>query len=329
MNKNVPLVVIWCTTYNHEPYIKDALNGFIMQQTNFPFIAIIHDDCSTDNTTTILREYAEKYPDIIKPIFETENQYSKKDGTIDRIMEKSIKESGAKYTALCEGDDYWIDPLKLQKQVNFLESHPDYGMVYSDFDKLYQSSGKIVKSVFSKLKNRIKRKYNSVEDFILEKGYVAPPSWLFKTELYEPDPFKSCDGTYVLFTHFLAKTNVHVFKESMVVYRILKESASHSSDLRVIDHRIKNLLNTQLKLCDLYGCSEQFRLKCIQQHYRDFLSYFIFNKRESEIIEAKKRILKKNFKERLLFITYTHFRPILPILNSLIITLKNLAIRCE
>ncbi len=125
-----PLVVIRCITYNHEPYIRDALEGFVMQKTNFPFVAIVHDDASTDGTANIIREYAEKYPDIIKPIYETENRYSKKDGSLNRIMNKACEETGAGYVAYCEGDDYWTDSNKLQMQVDFLETHPDYSMCF-------------------------------------------------------------------------------------------------------------------------------------------------------------------------------------------------------
>src|SRR5574344_1986516 len=125
--QNKPLVVIRCITYNHESYIRDCLNGFVMQKTTFPFVAVVHDDASTDKTADIIREYAEKYPDIIKPIYETENQYSKSDGSLERIMNAHTK---GKYIALCEGDDYWIDPLKLQKQVDFLEANPEYSMCF-------------------------------------------------------------------------------------------------------------------------------------------------------------------------------------------------------
>lgn len=121
------LVTVRCITYNHEKFIRDALEGFVMQRTNFRFEAIIHDDCSTDGTATIIREYAERYPSIIKPIFETENQYSKKDGSLNQIMSDHTR---GKYIALCEGDDYWTDPLKLQKQVEFMETHPDYSMCF-------------------------------------------------------------------------------------------------------------------------------------------------------------------------------------------------------
>lgn len=127
-SSDVPLMVtIRCIAYNHGPYIRQCLEGFVMQKTNFRFEAIVHDDASTDSTATIIREYAEKYPNIIKPIFETENQYSKYDGSLQRIMDHACMHG--KYVALCEGDDYWIDPYKLQKQVDFLESHPEY--IYS------------------------------------------------------------------------------------------------------------------------------------------------------------------------------------------------------
>lgn len=132
-----PLMVsISCITYNHELYIRQCLEGFVMQQTNFRFEAVVHDDASTDGTAAIIREYAEKYPDIIKPIYETENQYSKHDGSLFRIMNEACK---GKYIAYCEGDDYWIDPTKLQKQVDFLEAHPDYGMCWTD---AYQETNK-------------------------------------------------------------------------------------------------------------------------------------------------------------------------------------------
>lgn len=119
------LVTIQCTVYNHEPYLRQCLDGFVMQKTDFPFEAIVHDDASTDNSVAIIREYAEKYPGIIKPIYETENQYSKKDGSLSRIMHQACR---GKYIAICEGDDYWTDPFKLQKQVSFLENHPVYSM---------------------------------------------------------------------------------------------------------------------------------------------------------------------------------------------------------
>lgn len=116
------MVAIHCLIYNQEPYLRDCFEGFVKQQTNFRFVAVVHDDCSKDKSADIIREYAEKYPDIFIPIIETENQWSKADGSIYRIMNEKIDATGAKYVAYCEGDDYWIDPHKLQKQVDILEA---------------------------------------------------------------------------------------------------------------------------------------------------------------------------------------------------------------
>lgn len=136
MDNQEVLVTIRCCAYNHERFIRQCLEGFVMQKADFRFEAIVHDDASTDNTAAIIREYAEKYPDIIKPIYETENQYSKHDGSLTRIMNAHTR---GKYIAMCEGDDYWTDPYKIQKQVDFLESHPDYVMCSSRWDEYFEN----------------------------------------------------------------------------------------------------------------------------------------------------------------------------------------------
>lgn len=145
--KGIPLVSIRCTVYNHEPYLRQCLDGFVMQKTTFPFEAIVHDDASTDGSAAIIREYAEKYPDIIKPIYETENQYSKHDGSLARIID-AVFHPDSKYIAYCEGDDYWTDPNKLQLQVDFLESHPDYYMTCHAFKYYYEDTKEFKKHKF-------------------------------------------------------------------------------------------------------------------------------------------------------------------------------------
>ncbi len=124
-----PLVSIHCLVYNHERFLRDCLEGFVNQETNFPFEAIVHDDASTDHSAEIIREYAEKYPHIIRPIYQSENQYSKKNGSIGRAM-SAARSPYSEYVAYCEGDDYWTSPSKLQKQVNFMEQHPEYTMCF-------------------------------------------------------------------------------------------------------------------------------------------------------------------------------------------------------
>jgi glycosyltransferase involved in cell wall biosynthesis len=122
MENNIMVSVV-CTAYNHEAFIRSALDGFVMQKTNFPFEVLIHDDASTDGTADIIREYAEQYPEIIRPILQTENQYSKKIPITNEII---LPKARGKYVAFCEGDDFWTDETKLQKQVDFLEKNPDY-----------------------------------------------------------------------------------------------------------------------------------------------------------------------------------------------------------
>lgn len=123
MNIPTPLVSVVTLAYNHAPYIRQCIEGIMMQKTSFSFELLIHDDASTDETADIIREYEARYPDIIKAIYQTENQYSK-GVCIERHL-LYVKAQG-KYIAHCEGDDYWTDPLKLQKQADFLETHPDY-----------------------------------------------------------------------------------------------------------------------------------------------------------------------------------------------------------
>ena len=118
------VVSVVCTTYNHEKYIVQALDSFLMQKTSFPFEIIVHDDCSTDSTIDILGEYERFFPHIVKIIREQENQYSKPNGS--NIIKKIILENcTGEYRAICEGDDYWTDPLKLQKQYDALKNNPE------------------------------------------------------------------------------------------------------------------------------------------------------------------------------------------------------------
>lgn len=118
-------VTVWCLAYNHEKYIRQTLEGFVAQKATFSFEVIIHDDASTDGTQAIIKEYTEKYPHIIKPIFQTENQYSKE---VDLLHAFGLPKAKGRYIAFCEGDDYWCDSEKLQKQYEALEDHPEIPM---------------------------------------------------------------------------------------------------------------------------------------------------------------------------------------------------------
>ncbi|MCX7547127.1 glycosyltransferase [Xanthomarina sp. F1114] len=131
-----PVLTICCTTFNQEKYVEKTLEGFYLQKTTFPIEIQIHDDASTDGTQAILKKHAEKDPRI-KLILQTENKYSQH---IMPWWHYSFPQAKGKYIALCEGDDYWTDPLKLQKQVDFLESNPDYVISWTNY-KIFNGSG--------------------------------------------------------------------------------------------------------------------------------------------------------------------------------------------
>lgn len=211
-----PLVVIRCITYNHEPYLRDALEGFVMQKTDFPFVALIHDDASTDNTAKIIQEYANQYPDIIFSILEKENQYSKRNGSITRLMDQACLSTGAKYVAMCEGDDYWIDPYKLQKQVNFLESHLDYSMCFHKVDIVSQEGLNLSTNVFSHLEER-----EYYPDELFKIWTVPTASTLIRSEIFpkirrNPN-FKIGDNRLWLMCALYGK--LYCMKDIMGVYR--------------------------------------------------------------------------------------------------------------
>lgn len=294
------MVSICCITYNQEPYIRQCIEGFLMQKTTFPFEILIHDDASTDNTAHIIREYEHKYPDIIKPIYQTENQYSKR---IDIIQTFQFPRSKGKYIAFCEGDDYWTNPYKLQKQVIFLESHQEYGMCYTDFNVLFQDSGEI-RYALMKNKPNIYPSHYELEEFVYKRGYVAPPTWVFKRDLLEQLDFNliSVDGSFVFFTHFLAISRVKALPDVTATYRTLRESASHSSDYNKIYNREKEILATQYKLIDHYHLNKDLKQKCLFNYYKNNLAQFVGHNKSNDISDAKQVIIDQSLKDKILFL---------------------------
>ena len=220
-----PMVTIRCITYNHEPYIRQCLEGFVMQKTNFRFEAIVHDDASTDGTATIIKEYAEKYPDIIKPIYETVNQYSKHDGSLGRIMEENTH---GKYVALCEGDDYWTHPFKLQKQIDFLEAHSEYSMCFHNAVRFNQQTKKI--SRFNDFKED---QDLSVHDAI-HKWLVPTASMVYraKYDLYPKWLPIIYSGDYARILICLNAGKIRGFSSCMSVYRINDRGDSATSRMK-------------------------------------------------------------------------------------------------
>ena len=221
MNERIAVTIL-CTAYNHERYIRDALEGFVMQKTSFPFEVLVHDDASTDKTADIIREYEEKYPDIIKPIYQTENQHSKKIPITRTFL---LPRAQGKYIALCEGDDYWIDPMKLQKQYDFMEANPEYSMCacstqwYNMKTGIIESRGKVEKDVDITLEEMIagkKRRYFQYASiFIKADVYVQFPNWRTRFPI----------GDYPLTVLAALNGKVRMLADVMSVYRYYSENS--------------------------------------------------------------------------------------------------------
>lgn len=213
----LPLVSICSITYNHAPYIRQCLDGFLMQKTKFKYEIIIHDDASTDGTAEIIKEYAEKYPDLITPIFQTENQYSKGlRGFYARFVYPRAK---GKYIALCDGDDYWTDPLKLQKQVDFLEVNPEYVMCSHRFKQYLQERSVYEDDWYGDIFDGISY---SLETLIHGGWYHTPLSVMFQSEKLNLEEYKKYTNAKdaTLFFHLLKKGKGYMLPDKMAVYRV-------------------------------------------------------------------------------------------------------------
>lgn len=171
----VPLVSITCITYNHVNFIRDALEGFLVQETTFPVEILIHDDASTDGTAEIVRDYEARYPQLIKAICQTENQYSKGNRAVQLLRPLQR----GRYIAVCEGDDYWTDPEKLEIQVSYLENHPE--CVISGHDAfIVDEQGSRVSD--SKLPDGHKRDY-APQDLQQGRAWILTMSWVYRNIL--------------------------------------------------------------------------------------------------------------------------------------------------
>ncbi|MBD5491547.1 MAG: glycosyltransferase [Lachnospiraceae bacterium] len=170
--ENEVMVSVCCAAYNHGKYIEQTLQGFVSQITNFRFEVIVHDDASTDNTKSVIQKYVDLYPDLFVPIYETENQYSKGKGTILRIVAPKIR---GKYVAHCEGDDYWSDEHKLQKQYDALESNPDCSICVHRAQSIWED-GSLMDKSDARLK--LPKKGYGLQPGVIEKEQMAAALWL-------------------------------------------------------------------------------------------------------------------------------------------------------
>lgn len=214
MKLNSPLVSICCTAFNHEKFIRDAIEGLLMQQTNFNFEIIVHDDASTDGTAEIIREYEKKFPKLFVTIFQNENQYSK---GIKPWKNFVFPKAKGKYIAICEGDDYWSDPLKLQKQVDFLDSNTEYSLCFHKV-KILNSKGILTEDFVTK----IPLNYEFQDTFARLGNYIHTPSIVFRNTITKfPKEFISSPlADFFLIMLITEHGKIHMVDEFMAVYRL-------------------------------------------------------------------------------------------------------------
>ena len=265
MSTDKPLVSVCTLAYNHAPYIRECLEGILMQKTNFAFELIIHDDASTDGTADIIREYEAKYPDIVKPIYQTENQYCKRIGISRTYIYPRVK---GKYIALCEGDDYWIDPYKLQKQVDFLEKNDEYALCFTaikvlNFDKTLKDD-----YIFSK-------DFTPTIDDIIVKNCIPTLTTLFRTDYIfryydEVNPVKQRwrMGDYPLWIWMSLNSKIKYLSDITSVYRCVQGSLSHCKDVEKQITFFLNTIDIRKFFKERYNISEKSYLKGVAFAYK-------------------------------------------------------------
>ncbi|MBO3342221.1 glycosyltransferase [Clostridium perfringens] len=232
------LVSINCITYNHEKYIANAIEGFLMQETNFKYEIIIGEDCSTDNTRNIIENYIKEYPGRIKLITSSNNVGAR------RNSRRVFKESKGKYIAICEGDDYWTDKHKLQKQVDYMEKNEQCNLVFHNVGYLNNSTKKI------KYNQILEEKKYYLEDIVLNSGgFIPTASILYRKELMENPPewyMKASVGDYPL--QILSGLNGYVYciSDIMALYRINVEGSWSSNQLKNLNK--EKLLNKEINV---------------------------------------------------------------------------------
>jgi glycosyltransferase involved in cell wall biosynthesis len=278
-----PVVSVRTSTYNHGPYIKECIEGVLMQKTTFPVEYIIGEDYSTDETRAIVFEYAKKYPDRIRVITADYNVGAKANGR------RCVRACRGKYIALCEGDDYWIDPYKLQKQVDFLEKNPEYGMCYAKAKLYLQDKRKYIGTLGA-----------SATKFVeLIKGDTIPTLTVclrrnlllrYYKEI-EPESKNWLMGDYPEWLWFAHNSKISFINKVVAVYRILRESMSHSQNVERRKAFSISSMEVQRFFVNLY--STNYSTNALNINFND-IERLILAKLAME--EGKYNLYKENIK---------------------------------
>lgn len=253
-------VSIICNTYNHEKYIRDALEGFVKQKTSFRFEVLIHDDASTDKTADIIREYEQKYPNIIKPIYQKENQYSKRI-SITRTIQ--LPRARGKYIAFCEGDDYWTSDHKLQSQYEIMESHPEIDMCAHGAYIIDMRNESKSKWTYPEMDKKIIPLAEVIE---MGGGFLPSASLFYRIDIeMNPPQFRLAYGIdYTLQVSGALRGGIYYLSDPMCVYRRMNPTSwtaiLRKDKAKKIAHKKK--INNTMRLMD-------------DETQRKFHSYFV------------------------------------------------------
>ena len=304
---NEPLVSVMMITYNHAPYITQAIEGVLQQKVSFPIELVIGEDCSTDGTREIVFEYKKKHPDIIRVITSDRNVGLKQNSF------RTGKGCRGKYVAFCEGDDYWHHPDKLQKQVDYLENHAECGLVYSSYDINFVKSKNIIKDFIKYRKWKMPRN-PTVSEIVEAKGGmklgILPCTTMFRRTLYEriieSDPYLHQGDQFLRGdTQFMAEmttmSSLHYIPESLATYNQSEESATRSKDItKIVRLQIADA-KLGLYLCDKYNLSSNIRNE-MEASWNNGLLRLAFHTRSAGLADEVRR-KKKTFtwKEWLLY----------------------------
>jgi glycosyltransferase involved in cell wall biosynthesis len=272
-------------TYGHEKFIKESIDGVLMQECNFDVELIIANDCSPDNSDFIIKEIINSSPrsNWIKYTRHTENK-----GMQSNFI-WAYEQCKGKYIAMCEGDDYWTDPLKLQKQVNFLESNLDYVLCFHKVDVL-KPSGKVVTDFIT----RIPENYESREVFLKKGNYMHTPSVMFRNNLIKfPNLFKfSPEGDFLLYVLLTKYGKIGYMKDVMAIYRYNVGTISRSKN-----KYFENIL--KVNMISLYMVDNEKELNLLIQRNLDFALYYYnnlpFKVIVKNILNLPIRVFKKFF----------------------------------
>ena len=220
-----PLISICMICYNVEAFLGEAIQGVLQQKTEFPIELILGDDCSTDETLKIAHEYAAKYPDMIRVLAFKENL------GIAGNTARTLEECHGKYVAICDSDDAWSDPLKLQKQVEFLEQNPDYGIVYTDVQTISETGVPIADPDIE----GIRPLYSEGDVFfqLLEGNFICNSTTVYRRELlngHSIDPARNYFvQDYIMWLQISSRAKVHYLPEKTTLYRKHSRSVTNNA----------------------------------------------------------------------------------------------------